>query len=90
MGGFIGQFIPDKIDIQKLLIWQDGQMEYEGGTLVLPNAITMKIGPVELSVTAVGFGSHEQEHQGIQRQYKFFEFSGGISVNPGNALKLAS
>jgi hypothetical protein len=83
MGGFIGQFLPDKIDVQKLIIWQDGQMEYEGGTLVLPNAITMKIGPVELSVTAVGFGSHEQEHQGSRRQYKFFEFSGGISVNPG-------
>lgn len=83
MGGFIGQFLPDKIEVQKLLIWQDGQIEYEGGTLVLPSAVTLKGGPVELSVTAIGFGSHEQEHEGQLRKYKFFEFSGGISVNPG-------
>jgi len=83
MGGFIGQFLPDKIEVQKLLIWQDGQIEYEGGTLVLPSAVTLKVGPVELSVTAIGFGSHEQEHEGQLRKYKFFEFSGGISVNPG-------
>lgn len=83
MGGFIGQFIPDKLEIQKLLIWQDGQIEYEGGTLVLPNAVTLKVGPVALSVTAIGFGSHEQQHEGQLRKYRFFEFSGGISVNPG-------
>lgn len=82
-GGFIGKLLPDKIDIQKLLIWQDGQIEFEGGTLVLPSALTLKIGPVELSITAIGFGSHEQQHEGQLRQYKFFEFSGGISVNPG-------
>ncbi|MCO5259724.1 MAG: hypothetical protein M9916_06235 [Crocinitomicaceae bacterium] len=82
-GGFIGKLLPDKIDIQKLIIWQDGQIEFEGGTLVLPSALTLKIGPVELSITAIGFGSHEQQHEGQLRQYKFFEFSGGISVNPG-------
>jgi hypothetical protein len=82
-GGFIGKLLPDKIEIQKLLIWQDGQIEFEGGTLVLPSALTLKIGPVELSITAIGFGSHEQEHEGQLRKYKFFEFSGGVSINPG-------
>jgi hypothetical protein len=82
-GGTIGKLLPDKIDIKKLIIWQDGQIELEGGALVLPSALTLKIGPVELSITAIGFGSHEQQHEGQLRQYKFFEFSGGISVNPG-------
>ena len=79
----IGQFLPDAIDVQKLIIWEDGQIEYEGGTLVLPNAISLKIGPVELSITAIGLGSHQQMHDGIERKYKFFEFSGGININPG-------
>lgn len=82
-GGTIGQFLPDEIDIQKLIIWQDGEVELEGGTLVLPTALTLKIGPVELSITAIGFGSHTQVHNGIERKYKFFEFSGGVSINPG-------
>jgi hypothetical protein len=82
-GGTVGKFLPDKIDIKKLIVWQDGQVEFEGGTLVLPQAITLKVKPVELSITAIGFGSHQQEHNGILRKYKFFEFSGGISINPG-------
>lgn len=79
----IGNFLPDAIDVQKLIIWQDGEIEFEGGALVLPSALTLKIPPVELSITAIGFGSHQQEHNGIERKYKFFEFSGGINVNPG-------
>src|SRR5690554_7180071 len=82
-GGTIGQFLPDAIDIQKLIIWQDGEVELEGGALVLPSALTLKIGPVELSITAIGFGSHTQIHEGNERKYKFFEFSGGININPG-------
>src|SRR5690554_991118 len=79
----IGKFLPEAIDIQKLIIWQDGEVEFEGGALVLPSAITLEIKPVKLSITAIGFGSHTQEHNGIQRKYKFFEFSGGVSINPG-------
>jgi hypothetical protein len=81
--GFLGQFIPDAIEVQKLLIWQDGQIEFEGGGLVLPRAITMKLGPVHLAITAIGFGAHQQVHNGVERKYKFFEFSGGVKVSPG-------
>lgn len=83
LGGAIGKFIPDKIDIKKLIIWEDGKIEIEGGKVTLPKAVSLKIGPVELSITAVGLGSHEQEHNGLLRQYKYFTFDGGISVNPG-------
>jgi hypothetical protein len=82
-GGIVGQFLPDKIDIQKLLIWDDGKIEFEGGKITLPRAISLKIGPVKLSVTAIGFGSHEQEFKGHLRQYKYFTFDGGVNVNPG-------
>jgi hypothetical protein len=83
LGPPIGQFIPEEIAIQKLRIWEDGKIELQGGKITLPKAVSLKIGPVKLSVTAVGLGSHEQEHQGVLRQYKYFTFDGGINVNPG-------
>jgi hypothetical protein len=82
-GGAIGKFIPDKIEIQKLLIWDDGKIELEGGSLVLPKAATLKIGPVEISITAIHFGTLEQEHNGQPRKYAYFGFDGGISIDPG-------
>ncbi len=82
-GGVIGKFLPDKIEVQKLTIWDDGKIELEGGKLTLPRAIPLKVGPVNLSVTAIGFGSHEQEHDGHLRQYKYFTFDGSINVSPG-------
>ncbi len=83
MGGAIGNFLPDKIDIQELIIWDDGEIELKGGKIVLPKAVSLKIGPVELSVTAVGLGSHEQMHNGNLRKYKYFTFDGGINIDPG-------
>lgn len=79
----IGQFIPDTIELKKLVIWEDGKIELEGGKITLPKAITLKIGPVELSVSAIGLGSHEQERAGVMRQYKYFTFDGGIDTGPG-------
>ncbi|HEX7345375.1 MAG TPA: hypothetical protein VF253_01190, partial [Candidatus Limnocylindrales bacterium] len=75
----IGKFIPDKIEIQKLTVWEDGQMELEGGSIVLPSAATLQIGPVAISITAIHFGSLEQNG----RRYAFFGFDGGVSIDPG-------
>lgn len=89
LGGAIGNFIPDKIDIKKLVVWEDGKIEIEGGKITLPKAVSLKVGPVELSVTAIGMGSHEQELDNAisglpeMRQYKYFTFDGGVNVNPG-------
>ncbi|NVK64987.1 MAG: hypothetical protein HWE22_10390 [Flavobacteriales bacterium] len=89
LGGAIGNFLPDKLDIKKLIIWDDGEIEIEGGKITLPKAVSLKLGPVELSVTAVGMGSHEQERTNSNtllpemRKYKYVTFDGGISVNPG-------
>jgi hypothetical protein len=81
--GPMGQFLPDKIEIKKLTIWDDGQIELEGGKLTLPRAISLSVGPVHLSVTALGFGAHEQQFDGHLRQYKYFTFDGAIDVSPG-------
>jgi hypothetical protein len=89
MGGSIGKLLPDKLEIQKLLIWDNGDIELEGGKIVLPRAISLKVGPVALSVTGIGLGSHEQTRNNSitnlpeLRKYKYFMFDGGINVNPG-------
>ncbi|MBS1914162.1 MAG: hypothetical protein JST22_19395 [Bacteroidetes bacterium] len=83
MGGTIGQFLPSAIEIKKLVIWQDGAIEFEGGSFVLPRAVTVQIGPVKLSVTAIHLGSHEAMHDGSLRRYRYFGFDGGVSINPG-------
>ena len=82
-GGFIQDNLPKDIEIQKMLIWQDGKFEFEGGGIELRKPLTMKIGPVALSITKIHFGSHEQKFQGVDRKYKFFGFDGGVSVKPG-------
>lgn len=82
-GNFIKDNLPKDIEIQKLMVWEDGKIEFEGGGIQLRKPLSLKLKPVELTITALHFGSHEQEHQGHLRQYKYFGFDGGVSVKPG-------
>ncbi|HEX8517116.1 MAG TPA: hypothetical protein VF868_13045 [Bacteroidia bacterium] len=75
----LGQFLPDKIDINKLIIYDDGKFEIEGGSIYLPKAFELKLGPAKIAITAIHLGSFEKE----DRKYKFFGFDGGVNVNPG-------
>ncbi|MCW3103853.1 MAG: hypothetical protein JWO09_2293 [Bacteroidetes bacterium] len=75
----IGKFLPDKIDIKKLIIYDDGKFEIEGGSIYLPKAFELKLGPAKIGITAIHLGSYEKEG----RQYKYFGFDGGVNVNPG-------
>lgn len=77
--GFIGDNLPKDIEIQKLIIWEDGRIEFQGGGLELRKPVTLKLGPVNFSVTALHFGSHEQNN----RKYVYFGFDGGLSIKPG-------
>lgn len=77
--GQIGQYLPDKVDIKKLVIYDDGKFEFEGGSIVFPKAYELTIGPAKLGITAIHLGSYEKEN----RKYKYFGFDGGVSVNPG-------
>jgi hypothetical protein len=77
---------PIAFDLKKLIIWEDGKFEIEGGTIILPQALTLKIGPVKLSVTAISMGSYTRN----TRPYKYFGFDGGVNVNPGGVDVRAS
>lgn len=76
-------FIREPIDIQKLVIWSNGEIEIEGGSIVLPKAVSFQVGPVDLSVTAIHLGSHEQTYGGQLRHYRFYGFDGGIDTGAG-------
>lgn len=79
----LGNILPKAIDIKKLIIWQDGSIDFEGGGLTLPKAVTLNAGPVKFSVTAIHFGTYKQLLGGVERTYRYFGFDGGISVKPG-------
>jgi hypothetical protein len=75
----IGKFLPDKVDIKKLIVYDDGKFEIEGGTIVLPKAFEIQMGPAKIGITAIHIGSYEKD----DRKYKYFGFDGGVNVNPG-------
>lgn len=77
---------PIAVDVKKLIIWEDGNIEIVGGTIILPQALTLKIGPVKISVTAISMGSYERNGN----KYKYFGFDGGVNVNPGGVDVRAS
>lgn len=75
--------ITQPIHLEKLLIHSDGSFEIEGGTVPLPQSVTLDIGPARVAVTALHMGAHEREHGGALRKYRYVGFDGGLSVNPG-------
>ncbi len=75
----IGKFLPDKVDIKKLIIYDDGKFEIEGGSIYLPKAFELKLGPAKIGITAIHLGSYEKD----DRKYKYFGFDGGVKVDPG-------
>ena len=81
--GILATLIKKPIHIEKLLIYSDGSMELEGGTIPLPESCSLKVGPATIAITALHIGAHEREHGGVLRKYRYFGFDGGVSVNPG-------
>lgn len=77
---------PIAFEMKKMIIWEDGKIEIIGGSIILPQALTLKIGPVKLSITAISMGSYERGG----RPYKYFGFDGGVNVNPGGVDVRAS
>jgi hypothetical protein len=76
--------VKDEIEIEKLIIWSDGRIEIEGGTIPLPKNIRFPIGPAELSITAIHMGSHQRINaDGSIRNFRYFGFDGGVDINPG-------
>ena len=70
------------IEVEKLRIYSDGSIEFEGGSIHLVEPIVLPLGPVEITVTAIHYGSHQKEVAGVMRKFNYFGFDGGISVDP--------
>ncbi|MBS3737386.1 MAG: protease complex subunit PrcB family protein [Psychroflexus sp.] len=71
-----------KIVIPKLRVYDNGSIEIVGGNAFIPTNISLNLGPVEVAVTGIHFGSHQQEHNGVMRKYNYWGFDGAISLDP--------
>ncbi len=81
--GFFGDLLKGQtLSISTLRIYSDGSIDFRvnGGNLILPKPIKIPLGPTEISVTAIHFGSHEREKGGVIRKYNYFGFDGGVSI----------
>jgi hypothetical protein len=63
-------------------IYSDGSIEFQGGSINLLEPIVLALGPVEITVSAIHFGSIQREINGEMRKFNYFGFDGGISVDP--------
>lgn len=83
----MSSIIPKAIEFQEIIIWDDGQFEIKGGSLELPQALTLSYPPVDLAVTAIHLGSIERDYDDggttVLRKYKYFGFDGTVKVDPG-------
>lgn len=71
-----------KIIIEKLRIYSDGNIELVGGDIPLPISISLNLGPVKMAVSNIRFGSTQIYKDGKPRKYNFWGFDGAISINP--------
>ncbi|HKX87296.1 MAG TPA: hypothetical protein VJL37_11540 [Flavobacterium sp.] len=82
------------IEIDRLRIYSDGTIEIKGGSIQLIKPIVLPLGPVEITVTAIHYGSHQKEVDGVMRKFNYFGFDGGVSIDPlgievrGDGVKL--
>lgn len=70
------------IEIERLRIYSDGSIDLKGGSVNLIKPLVLALGPVEITVTAIHFGSHQKEVDGVMRKFNYFGFDGGLSVDP--------
>ncbi|MXN92322.1 hypothetical protein GR160_13925 [Flavobacterium sp. Sd200] len=70
------------IEIQRLRIYSDGSMEFAGGSISLLKPVVLELGPVDITVSAIHYGSHQKEVNGHMRKFNYFGFDGGLKVDP--------
>lgn len=89
----LGQILPKEIEIHKLLIWDNGDLEFEGGSIPVPKAFKLKVGPVKLEVVKISLGAYPKLKNGVERKYHYFGFDGMINTGraginaTGNGIK---
>jgi len=67
-----------KIILPSIRIYSDGSIEIVGGNAFIPVNISLDLGPVDVSVTGIHFGSYQQNG----RKYNYWGFDGAISIDP--------
>lgn len=67
-----------KIKVPNIRIYDSGKFEIVGGNSIVPLSFTLNLGPVEVGITAIHFGSHQRNG----RQYNYWGFDGAISLDP--------
>lgn len=70
------------IEIERLRIYSDGSIEFKGGSIQLIDPIVLPLGPVNITVSAFHYGSHQKEVNGVMRKFNYFGFDGGVSIDP--------
>ncbi|WP_422083487.1 hypothetical protein [Ulvibacterium sp.] len=84
---------PTRIALPNVRIYSNGNFEIVGGGIPLPTNFGLCLGPVNMSITNLNFTSHQQEYNGVQREYKCWGFDGALNVDPlgvdvrGNGVK---
>ncbi len=71
-----------KIEIPQLRIYDNGSIEIVGGNSFIPTNISLDLGPVEIAVTGIHFGSTQLEFDGDMRKYNYWGFDGAMSLDP--------
>lgn len=79
----LGQVLPKNIEVQRFRIWEDGDLEFEGGSFIIPQAVRLKVGPVNMEIKEISLGSYTKMLHGIERRYRYFGFDG--MINTGRA-----
>lgn len=67
-----------RISLPNLRIHSDGSIELIGGNSFIPANVNLELGPVNMAVTGIHFGSYEQNG----RKYSYWGFDGAMSVDP--------
>jgi len=89
----LGEILPKGVEINKLTIWDNGDLEFEGGFIAVPKSFRLQIGPVNMEVGNISLGAHSRQLNGIDRNYRFFGFDGMINTGragvnaSGNGIK---
>jgi hypothetical protein len=74
----LGNVLPKHISITRLIIWEDGSIDFEGSEIPLPS-FNLEIGPVKVSITGLSYTSAKI----YGRQYGIIGFNGMVDTGSG-------
>ncbi|MET3502606.1 hypothetical protein ABIC45_004230 [Mucilaginibacter rubeus] len=79
----LGRVLPKNIEIRKLVIWDNGDIEFDSGAITLPIAFILKAGPLNMEVSSITIGPYTRPVNNFNRRYLFFGFDGMTNLGIG-------